>query len=371
MAARKILYIHMAALGDGLMASPGLALLKKHLPDRRLVVVSREHVAGYFKRLDFVDEVEVFGSNRFLVRSKPWLALGVIPDALRLLGRLRNGNYEAALQWRGQFPDTAMNVATGADYRLAARQFIHRRPWWPVEKIPGTGIEMVDATRPDIHMVEAMAAPCLRLIEKTTGKRVDPQSIDWRLRFPIQPAERSGAETFMRAEGLEAGRFAIVSISSKTVWNQWPDERFAEVAQHLQEQCGLRVVIDALPAHKAREDFIVSRLKTPPVRAAGRLGLGEIAHVIACARLVVSYNSAPMHFCAVSGTPVVVIGGRDGADIAPWNVPNRVVSGNEYYPRRHPEQKRWPELVSRVQAEAVCKNVDELLAETSTHVTAR
>lgn len=363
MSARKILYIHMAALGDGLMASPGLALLKKHLPDRRLVVVSREHVAGYFKRLDFVDEVEVFGSNRFLVRNKPWLALGVIPDALRLLGRLKNGNYEAALQWRGQFPDTVMSVATGADHRLASRQFIHRRPWWPVEKIPGTGIEMVDATRSDIHMVEAMAAPCVRLIEKVTGKQVDSSQVDWRLRFPIQPAEQLGAEKFMREEGLERGGFAIVSISSKTVWNQWPDERFAEVAQHLQEKCGLRVVIDALPGHKAREDFIVSKLKTPPVRAAGRLGLGEIAYVIGQARMVVCYNSAPMHFCAVSGTPVVVIGGRDGADIAPWNVPNRVVSGNEFYPRRHPDQAKWPELVGKVSARDVCAASTQLLKE--------
>ena len=357
----------MAALGDGLMASPGLALLKQRLPDRRLVVVAREHVAAYFKRLELVDQVEVFGSNRYLVRSKPWLALGVIPDALRLLGRLRGGEYEAGLQWRGQFPDTVMNIATGAKHRLAARQFIHRRPWCPVENIPGTGIEMVDASRPNIHMVEAMAAPCLRLIEKVTGQKVDPQAVDWRLRFPIRPQEREGAEKFMCEEGLEMGRFAIVSISSKTVWNQWPDERFAEVVQHLQERCGLRVVIDALPAHRTREDFIVSRLKTPPVRAAGRLGLGEIAHVIAQARLVVCYNSAPMHFCAVSGTPVVVIGGRDGVDIAPWSVPSRVVSGNEYYPKRHPDQARWPELVNRVQAAAVMEATDLLLDETSRH----
>lgn len=355
----------MAALGDGMMASPGLFMLKKYLPGSRLVVVSREHVAGYFRRLEFVDGVEIFGSNRHLVRSKPWKAVGVIPAVVKLLGRLKTDGYTAALQWRGQFPDTVMSLATGARLKLAARQFIHRRPVWPVEKIPATGIEMIDATAPETHMVEAMAAPCVALIERLAGNAPAIRQEDWRMHFPLTVEERQGAEAFLQQEELRAGEFAILSISSKTTWNNWSDDHFAKVAEHLQEKCGLRVIIDALPQHRSREDHIVARLSRPPVRAAGRLGLGEIVHVIAQARLVVCYNSAPMHFCAVTGTPVVVIGGRDGADIAPWHCPSRVVTGNEFYPRRHPVQAQWGELLAKVAPAQVCLGVDELLAETT------
>lgn len=350
----------MAALGDGLMASPALALLKQRLPDHRICVLSRAHVTGYFRRLPFVDEVIPFADNRWLVRRKPWLALLAVPQVIKLFFRLRRERFAGVAQWRGQFIDTALSLATGAPVRVAAVQRIHRPALLPVERVPGAGIELVDAMQPGLHLVEAMAAPAQRLADRLTGQTAPAP--DLRLHFPISPAEQAGAAAFLDRHGLARRGFAVLSISSKTTYNQWPAERFAAVARHLQEKHGLRIVLDALPTDEAKVALIASSLSTAPVNAVG-LGLGEIAAVIGAARLVFCYNSAPMHLAAAAGTPVVVLGGRDGADIGPWRTPHRVVTRNEFYPRRHPDPQLWPELTTRVPADAVNQASDELLAE--------
>ena len=46
-----ILFIHMAGLGDAIMASPSLALLKSNLPKWRLFVLARTQVIEYLDSL--------------------------------------------------------------------------------------------------------------------------------------------------------------------------------------------------------------------------------------------------------------------------------------------------------------------------------
>jgi ADP-heptose:LPS heptosyltransferase len=349
----------MAALGDGLMASPAFRLLKTHLPGYQLDVLCRAHVSGYFRSLETVDEVIPFASNQWLNRKKPYLLAGAVPEVVGLLGRLAMGRYSATLQWRGQFTDTMLAWATRAPHRIAAVHPFHRKSPLPVEKVPFLVTDLERVEDDHAHLIKAMAAPAARLIEKVTGARPSLEGL--KMEFPVTVEDRESADRFLAGHGLEAGRFACVSFSSKTEANAWPAERFAEVADHLQERCGLRVLLDGLPMHVDREEAIVARMRTSPVRSAGQLRLGEIATVMGRSRLVICFNSAPMHLASIFGASVVVIGGRDGAGIRPWGVPHEVVTRNPYWPKRHPDRSVWPTLVPMVPAEDVVAAVDRVL----------
>lgn len=357
---KNILYIHMAALGDGLMVSPAFRLLKTHLPDARIDVLCREHVVGYFSKLDTVDAVIPFVSNCWLNRRKPYLLVGAVPEMGMLLGKLATGRYFATLQWRGQFTDTMLALTTRAPHRIAAVHPFHRKSPLPIENVPFLVTDLERVEDDHAHLIEAMAAPAARLVEKVTGTR--PALEGLKMEFPVADEDRASADHFLAEHGLAAGRFACVSFSSKTEANTWPAERFAAVADHLQEHCGLRVLLDGMPMHVGREASIATAMRTAPVRSAGLLNLGEIATVIARSRVIVCFNSAPMHLASTFGTPVVVIGGRDGAGIRPWGIPYEVVTKNPFWPKRHPSQKAWPALVSLVAAGDVIAALDRVLA---------
>lgn len=355
----KILYIHMAALGDGIMASPAFRLLKNGIPDAELHVLARTHVVNYFRSLSSVDEVVPFAAQKWLNRAKPYLIPGAAPEFFRLLGRLRREKFDACLQWRGQFIDTFMSRWAGAPIRIAAVHEYHRKSPLPVEKLPFLMTDLVRLDDPYGHVIDSMVAPVARLIE-TTGQAAATD--DLRMEFPIDQAGRDQGQKFLADNDLRPGGFACVSFSSKTEANAWPAERFAAVADHLFARHGLPVVLDGLPIHNDREDAIARSMKSVPIRSAGKLSLGGIAEVISAARLLVSFNSAPMHLASAFGVPAVVIGGRDGAATRPWKVPHEVVTHNRHFPHREPLRSEWPQLIAKVEAVEIIAAIDRVLA---------
>lgn len=363
----KLLYIHMAALGDAVMASPALRMLKLGLPEWRIAVLARTHTRDYFQSLPYVDEVVPFVDDRHVDRKKPWRLLRGWPDSRRLFGKLRAEGYSAVIQWRGQLPDTLMSVCTRAHHRIAAVQSIHRKSPLPVEKLRFLVTDLV-AVSPNAHLVEAMTTPAVFFLEKL-GVRA-PANSDLSLDYPLRPADYAAADDFLRAEGLSPGNpLACISISAKTAVNTWLPERFAAVADYLQSEQGLRVVLTGLPAHLGRETEVASRMATPPVRSVGRLPFGGVCALVARSRLLVSLNTGLSHIAAALRVPVVVLSGRDGASITPWGTPHRVVTRNSFYPRRHPDRRQWASLVPLVTVDEVKAAAGALLDET--HVRAR
>ena len=361
-ASRKLLYVHMAALGDAIMSSAALRLLRGGLPGWEIHVLARSHVQGYFQRLPTVDAVVPFVEEKHVDRRRPWKLAWRADDLLRLLGRLGGEHYDAVIQWRGQLPDTLMSAWTRARHRVAAVQSIHRKGLLPVEKVPFLVTDLVPVAAPDAHLVEAMAAP-VRFLVKKLGGRV-PDNPDLTLDYPLRPADHTEARAFMATHGLlDEDPFAIVCISARSAVSVWSEDRFALVADHVQRQHGMRVVLTGLPEHGDRENAVAGAMQTLPIRAVGRISFGAECALLARSRLLVSLNTGIMHVAAALGIPVVVINGRDGACHAPWRVPHRMVTRNPFYPQRHPDPRQWGRLVSLVPARDVQTAIDDLLRE--------
>lgn len=364
----SLLYIHMAALGDAVMASAALRLLKQRLPEWQIHVLARSPVVSYFQSLSSIAQVVPFVDDRFVDRRKPWKLLGATRATARLARQLRKNGYTAALQWRGQFPDTLMNACTGARHRLATIQSVHRPSPIPAERIRFLLTDLVEATSPDLHLVEVMAAPARYFLENVLGQI--PNHTPLFLEYPLTGYDHQAANTFLSERGVvPAEPLACVSLSAKTTVNTWSADRFAAVADHLQARHGLRVVLTGLPAHREKEAEIAAKMKTAPLRSTGQLSFGGVCALLSRSQILLSLNTGISHIAAALRVPVVVLNGRDGASITPWGTRHRVVTRNSYYPRRHPNEREWAGLVPLISVAEVNDAVDALLCET--HVASR
>lgn len=358
----RLLYIHMAALGDAVMASAALRLLKRRLPEWELHVLARSSVVPYFQSLASVDHVVSFVDDRFVDRKRPWKLLGSPGAMAQLARRLRKSRYSAALQWRGQFPDTLMNASTGARHRIGTVQSVHRRSPIPVERIGFLLTDLVQATSPDLHLVEVMAAPARHFIETVLNQTPD----EWPLvlEYPLTRYDHQAAVAFLAERGVgPTAPLACVSLSAKTRVNTWPAERFAAVADHLQSQHGVRVVLTGLPTHLEKESEIAAKMTTAPLRATGQLSFGGVCALLSRSQISLSLNTGISHIAAALRVPTVVLNGRDGASITPWDTPHRIVTRNPYYPLRHPDERQWASLVPLITVAEVNDAVDSLLCE--------
>ncbi len=172
-----------------------------------------------------------------------------------------------------------------------------------------------------------------------------------------------------RGECGVAGAFAILNPGGNNPAKRWPTERFALLAAHLTRAHGLSILINGSPGESALVDAITSQAGVP-CAALPRLGvtLGALKALTRRARLVVTNDTGPRHVAAAFGVPLVSLFGptdhrwttiptRPGA-------PERILVADPTLPESeiandHPERCR----IERIDVETVLGAADDVLAK--------
>jgi|HubBroStandDraft_6_1064221.scaffolds.fasta_scaffold322327_1 ADP-heptose:LPS heptosyltransferase len=265
----RIAVIRLRSLGDCVLTTPALALLKAHRPDLRLAVVVEDRFRGVFE--DSPDVGELLAPRRDTVAAwRPHLVLNL----------------------HGGTPSMAMTIASRAKYRVGFGH--HSYSFVYSAKIPRAQ-EIFGEERP-VHTAEHMAS-----------------AMFW-LGVPRGPIPRAK----LIAGATPAGNYAVIHPFASRRDKTWPAERFLAVAQYLRES-GLDPVFLAGPSDDAAAFRKFRVLENAP--------LAEIKSLMAGAQLFVGNDSGPAHMAAAFGVPVVVLfGSSNPVTWAPWRTEARVLT---------------------------------------------
>jgi heptosyltransferase III len=260
----RVALVRLRSMGDCVLTTPAIELLKRYRPDLVIGVVVEDRFRGVFE-----------GNPAVSALLGP--AAGAI---LRFRPRL-------AINLHGGTRSKLLTVASMA--RIRAGFGHHRGSAVYNVKIPTAqqilGIERIT------HTAEALA------------------SAMFHLGVPIGEVPR--ARLFV--EPLRAARrYAVIHPTAAMAYKVWPPERFLAVADHLEKERNLEVVmIGANPEELA-----------PFARYSAVAGapLSELKSLLAGASLFVGSDSGPAHIACAFGVPVVVIFGRLDLEIvwSPW-----------------------------------------------------
>ncbi|WP_229398269.1 glycosyltransferase family 9 protein [Micromonospora okii] len=123
------------------------------------------------------------------------------------------------------------------------------------------------------------------------------------------PADRADLALRRPAPGRTPPGVTVVHPGSKVAVKRWPARRFAAVARELAGR-GHRVVVTGSADERALARSVASAANLAPGAVlAGRTDLGDLAAVVAYARLVVSGDTGVAHLATGYGTPSVVLFG--------------------------------------------------------------
>jgi lipopolysaccharide heptosyltransferase II len=126
----------------------------------------------------------------------------------------------------------------------------------------------------------------------------------------LKLSDVTAAEKLLRDEGLKPGE-PFVALAPGSIWGtkRWP--YYKELAQHLTARGARIVVVGGKDDWPLGEQIAVTarRLKHPAVNACGKLALRESVAVISKAMVLITNDSAPLHFATAVGTPVVAVFG--------------------------------------------------------------
>ena len=269
----RVAVIRLRSLGDCVLCTPAITLLKAFRPDLKIGVVVEDRFAGVYQNNPDIAEV--------------------LPPSV---GALRDFSPRLCLNLHGGTRSARLTLLSGARIRAGLDIF---RPTWAYNlKIP-TAQQILGITR-RVHTAEHMASTMFYLgvpISEIPRATVYPDSARSRL------APRT--------------RYAVIHPFAATPEKTWPAESFVRVAETLD----LEPIFVGAPS----DDF------TPFQRWKNAIGasLPELAQLMRDASLFIGNDSGPAHIAAASGIPCVVIFGPSDAEIwRPWQTPSKVLQAN-------------------------------------------
>ena len=257
-----VVVIRLRSMGDTVLTTPALALLKAHRSDLRIHVVLEP---AWTRLLEGNPDVS-----------------GVIELKRRAVREIRRLGPALCLNLHGGVTSAWLAALSGARWRAG---FGHFRYWLAYNvRIPRAQQILGRATDAPVHTAEHLASALFHLgVPQTEIPRA-------RLYAKPSPPRRP---------------YAVVHTGATHPTKQWPAERFAALAGWLRESQGLEPVVIRGP-----EDGT----------------LDEMMARIAGAELFVGNDSGPAHVAAAFGVPTVVIfGSSNSRTWYPWRVPHQVV----------------------------------------------
>jgi ADP-heptose:LPS heptosyltransferase len=260
----RVLIVRLRSMGDCVLTTPAIEILKRARPDVEIGVVVEERFAGVFE-------------------GNPDVS-AILPPAAAALLRWRPA---LALNLHGGSRSMALTLASLARLRAG---FAHHR-----------GAALYNAPIPRAQEIFG--------VERSVHTAEHLASAMFFLGCPV--AEIPRARVFARSSEAERP-YAVVHPTSAAPYKTWPAERFLAVADHLAERLNLEPVFIGA----AKEDMAPFAGR----RVLQGAPLDRVKSLIAGASLFAGNDSGPAHLAAALRVPLVVLFGRAEHAVtwAPW-----------------------------------------------------
>ncbi len=306
---RNILVIDFGQLGDVVMSLPALRALRERFPGARITVAAGKpavevvEMSGYADATIFVDRVGLRDGFKPLS----------IVRIFQVIRDVRRRQFDFVIDLHSFSETNLMGFLSGASKRLFSRRpgrsldfLANFKPLPPIEENNRTRHQVdryLDVLKP-LGMQDSPRVP--RLVTQVR----DDRDVDALLR-------KSKADQGAPLIGLFPG----AGHESR----RWPLERFAQLADSMSRNDGVRPVVFAGP----EERVLIPQMRALFPKSAvilDRLTIRQLAAALARLAVYVSNDTGPLHIAAAVGAPIVLLLDRRAPEsYIPLNEQKRVI----------------------------------------------
>ena len=348
----RLLILRLRSIGDIILLTPTLRLLKEWRPDLRISVMVESRFRELLQGNPNVEEIlhpgEGFGADSLLAR-------------LAVIRGLRRRGFALCVNLHGGPTSRLYARWSGAPWRVGFAHFRGASLY---------NILIPDArtilNKPSLHTAEHQAAAFFHL--GLPQKEIPGAQIYF-------GAEHAAWWDVKRASlGIASGQpYAIVQPTASYKTKEWAPEGFAKVGEYLERQARVAAIYSCGPGESPVLDAVEKALGAPLRRLEG-VSLAQFAAALAGARIFVGNDSGPAHMAAALSRPLVVIFGSSSSPIwGPWprqgSTPGARVVQNPFdcnpCAGYRCSQYARPECILSVTFDQVKDAVEEVLAQTS------
>ena len=306
----KILILALSGIGDALMFTPAMQLLRNKFPDAEIdAIVMYKGVKEIYERTDLFTTIHYYD---FLNASKL--------SALRFVLNFR-GKYDSSIN---VYPSNRkeynlINFLIGAKSR-AAVQYL-RSDFTNLGFLNTHRISEDDS----LHNVEENIMLCEKLFSTKLSERPP-------LCFPPTKEDDLFKEKFIIDAGIESSDFVVgfhpgCSTLKNHTKRRWEPEKFSQLGNLLIEKMQAKILLFGGPEERELQKSVKQNINSENALVSKTQSLSQTASVMKRCDIFVTNDSSLMHVASALKLKVVAIIGPTNTNyIYPWKTDHRIAS---------------------------------------------
>jgi heptosyltransferase II len=309
---RKILLLALSGIGDALMFTPALKLLREEYPSAEIdALVMYKGVKDIYERQPDLNKTYYFD----------FIKEGTLRSLVFIMSIRKKYDTTISVYPSNRKEYNTISFLIGAKKRAGVR-YLRK------DKENFGWMNNIRITEQDTaHNVITN----IKLIEKLTGKKFNQEPP---LSFPLTPGDAAFANQFLEKNDISPGETIIgfhpgSAVLKNHIKRRWEPEKFAELGSKLIREKNAVILIFGGPDESELKNLIKEKINSPKVFSVSSGDLAESAALIGKCSLFISNDSSLMHVAAAMEIKTIaIIGPTNPAYIHPWKTEHKIVSLN-------------------------------------------
>jgi heptosyltransferase-2 len=311
-------------VGDCVMATPALALIKTALPGAELDLLVRPSVAGILE--DNPHKSRIIAAND---RELP----------ADILAQLKSANYDAIALMTNSLGSAwlarKLSIPRRIGFNREGRGLLltHKIPFRPLQwqsptpaPLSRRSIKGTPAPPPPRHMVAYYLEIARATIAALGGSPQPPAGMDYHMVLPLHRAAEEKVARLLREHEIQGK--VLIGINPGAAHGpakRWSPEQLGHAVEILSRP-DWAIISTAAPGESQLNDAVEATAGVPFHRLGQQVTLRELPALISRFAVLITNDSGPMHIAAARQVPTVAIfGPTDPPSTHPWEAPHQLM----------------------------------------------
>jgi heptosyltransferase-2 len=306
---KKIIITPMIGIGDVLMTTPIIELIKKYIPDSKITFcVMNKGTYEVLRENPFIDDLAYY----------PLLGKSKLTTIIQFMLK-HSLKYDLCINFypSNRIHYNIFSFLTFAPFRMGHRYLrmnFSQLNWLKNKTIPEND---------SLHCVEEN----LKILQLMGVETETDQST--KIKIYLNNKELLDGIEFRKnhgGSGCCAGIHAGTSVLKGHEARRWPKEKFSQL---INKHPDIRFFVFGTIEEEETNQFLLKNALHSNVVLINNKSIREVAAIIAAMDFFISNDSGLMHLSVAVNTPVIaIIGPTNPVYIHPWNIPHKIIKTN-------------------------------------------
>ena len=287
---RNIIVNSLANLGDVVLTTSAISLLRKAYPQAKITMLARPVVSEVIKNNPVIDDVIIFDyKSKQKSFRKMW----------EMVKEIRRRNFDLAISFDAKLRPALLYFFAGIPVRVTGEQIFDKKPG----KVSMLFTNVIKLQH-DL-MTSLQAETFQEIVRGFTG--ITGSEVPCFARIETENAERAK----ILLNRLPQGKKRIgLCVKGTFALKTWPKEYFAELVRKLYRQYDAVFFIIGAPNDRAYANEVIAEIGLPVENFCGDTGLVDLAALLSLADLFITVDTGASHIAATTGVPMLTIFGN-------------------------------------------------------------